>query len=97
MLPLRVLLISLLGAANTVVHVVPLLAVALVKALLPSDRLRKASNPVLTAVAESWIAVNNWTLDYGPRGREAITTLLRRGADAGLVPAIGEIEYVTAR
>ena len=63
MLPLRVLLISLLVAANTVVHVVPLLAVALVKALLPSDRLRKASNPVLTAVAESWIAVNNWTLD----------------------------------
>ena len=28
--------------------------------------------------------VNQWTLDYGPRGREAITTLLKRGADAGL-------------
>jgi 1,4-dihydroxy-6-naphthoate synthase len=41
--------------------------------------------------------VNNWTLDYGPRGREAITTLLKRGAKAGLVPTIGEIEYVTAR
>ncbi len=41
--------------------------------------------------------VNNWTLDYGPRGREAITKLLKRGADAGLVPAIGEIEYVTAK
>ena len=41
--------------------------------------------------------VNEWTLDYGPRGREAIKTLLKRGADAGLVPAIGEIEYVTAR
>jgi 1,4-dihydroxy-6-naphthoate synthase len=41
--------------------------------------------------------VNDWTLDYGPRGREAITTLLNRGADAGLVPKIGEIEYVTAR
>ncbi|MEG3183129.1 acyltransferase [Novilysobacter erysipheiresistens] len=63
MLPLRVTLISLLVAANTVVHVVPLLAVALVKALLPSDRLRKASNPVLTGLAESWIGVNNRVLD----------------------------------
>jgi 1,4-dihydroxy-6-naphthoate synthase len=41
--------------------------------------------------------VNQWTLDYGPRGREAITTLLRRGAQAGLVPDVGEVEYVTAR
>jgi len=41
--------------------------------------------------------VNQWTLDYGPRGKEAITTLLKRGAAAGLVPEIGEIDYVTAR
>ena len=41
--------------------------------------------------------VNEWTLDYGPRGREAITTLLKRGAQAGLVPSVGEIEYVNAR
>jgi 1,4-dihydroxy-6-naphthoate synthase len=41
--------------------------------------------------------VNDWTLDYGPRGREAITTLLRRGAEAGLVPRVGEIEYVAAK
>jgi 1,4-dihydroxy-6-naphthoate synthase len=40
--------------------------------------------------------VNDWTLDYGPRGREAITTLLKRGSDAGLVPAIGKIEFVNA-
>ena len=61
--PLRATLISLLVAANTVAHVVPLLAVALVKALLPSARLRKASNPLLTGLAESWIGVNNWTID----------------------------------
>lgn len=60
MLPLRVTLISLLLAANTVLHVVPLLVVAVVKALLPFDRLRTASNPVLTGLAESWIGVNNW-------------------------------------
>ena len=41
--------------------------------------------------------VNHWTLDYGPRGREAITRLLGEGARAGLVPEVGEIEYVTAR
>ncbi|MGB7158561.1 MAG: MqnA/MqnD/SBP family protein [Tepidisphaeraceae bacterium] len=41
--------------------------------------------------------VNHWTLDYGPRGREAITRLLNEGAKAGLVPDPGEIEYVTAK
>jgi 1,4-dihydroxy-6-naphthoate synthase len=41
--------------------------------------------------------VNQWTLDYGPRGREAITTLLRQGAEAGLVPKIEKLEFVTAR
>jgi 1,4-dihydroxy-6-naphthoate synthase len=41
--------------------------------------------------------VNHWTLDYGPRGREAITRLLREGARAGLVPDVGDVEYVTAR
>lgn len=41
--------------------------------------------------------VNHWTLDYGPKGRQAIQTLLKRGADAGLVPAIKELEFVTAR
>lgn len=41
--------------------------------------------------------VNQWTLDYGDRGREAISELLKRGAKAGLVPEIGEIDYVAAR
>ena len=41
--------------------------------------------------------VNDWTLDYGPRGREAITRLLKEGANAGLVPDAGKIEYVTAK
>ena len=41
--------------------------------------------------------VNHWTIDYGPRGREAISLLLKEGAKAGLVPDAREIEYVTAR
>lgn len=39
--------------------------------------------------------VNEWTLDYGDRGREAVRRLLREGADAGLVPAIGEVDFVS--
>ncbi len=41
--------------------------------------------------------VNHWTLDYGDRGREAITRLLRAGADAEIVPAIEKIDFVTAK
>jgi len=38
--------------------------------------------------------VNEWTLDYGERGRAAIQELLRRGHEAGLVPAVAELEFV---
>jgi len=38
--------------------------------------------------------VNSWTIDYGPLGRRAVSELLRRGADAGLVPPIGPIDFV---
>ena len=41
--------------------------------------------------------VNKWTLDYGERGRRAISRLLEEGARAGLVPDPGKIEYITAR
>jgi 1,4-dihydroxy-6-naphthoate synthase len=32
--------------------------------------------------------VNDWTRDYGPRGRRAVQTLLDRGHAAGLLPAV---------
>ena len=38
--------------------------------------------------------VNEWTLDYGPRGRQAIELLLRRGAEAGLVPPLPALDFV---
>jgi 1,4-dihydroxy-6-naphthoate synthase len=41
--------------------------------------------------------VNDWTLDYGPRGREAISRLLEDGARACLVPHVSEIEFINAR
>lgn len=63
MLPLRLALLFLLIAGNTLLHALPLLTAALVKVLLPFERLRLASNPVLTGLAENWIAVNNWMFD----------------------------------
>jgi 1,4-dihydroxy-6-naphthoate synthase len=38
--------------------------------------------------------VNDWTIDYGDAGRRAVKELLARGAEAGLVPEVGEIDFV---
>ena len=53
MLPLRLLLLSLLIATSTVLHVLPLLLVALVKVLLPFGPVQRLCNPLLTGMAES--------------------------------------------
>jgi 1,4-dihydroxy-6-naphthoate synthase len=37
--------------------------------------------------------VNDWTLDYGARGREAVRTLLARGTEAGVIPHKVEVEF----
>ena len=39
--------------------------------------------------------VNDWTLDYGQRGREAVRLLLNRGADAGVIPKKVDVEFVS--
>ena len=39
--------------------------------------------------------VNDLTLDYGDRGRKGIETFLRMGHEAGLVPALDALEFVT--
>lgn len=38
--------------------------------------------------------VNDWTLDYGDRGRDAIRELLGRGHRAGLIPEVTKLEFV---
>lgn len=38
--------------------------------------------------------VNDWTLDYGEKGRTAVRELLHRGHQAGLVLDPGEIDFV---
>ena len=38
--------------------------------------------------------VNQWTVDYGPRGREAVRLLLDRAHEAGLIPERVRVEFV---
>jgi len=49
-----------------------------------------------TPLADKFVGmyVNDWTLDYGPRGQAAIERLLGDGAAAGLVPNVGAIDFV---
>lgn len=48
------------------------------------------------ALADRFVGmyVNDWTVDYGPRGREAVRVLLNRAWEAGLVPAPVIVEFV---
>ena len=47
------------------------------------------------ALADRFVGmyVNEWTVDYGPRGREAVRTLLGRAQEAGLVPGPFPVEF----
>ena len=49
-----------------------------------------------TPLADEFIGmyVNDYTLDYGDSGRKAIELFLKRAADAGLIPAPVELEFV---
>jgi 1,4-dihydroxy-6-naphthoate synthase len=38
--------------------------------------------------------VNDWTLDYGARGREAVRLFLQRGAEAGIIDHDVAVEFV---
>lgn len=38
--------------------------------------------------------VNDWTLDYGEKGRQAVRELLRRGIEAGIISQPVEVEFV---
>ena len=38
--------------------------------------------------------VNHWTVDYGPRGKQAVQALLDRGHQAGLIPTRVVAEFI---
>jgi 1,4-dihydroxy-6-naphthoate synthase len=48
------------------------------------------------ALADRFVGmyVNDWTLDYGPRGRAAVRRLLEEGHRAGVIPRPAEVEFV---
>ena len=39
--------------------------------------------------------VNQWTVDYGPRGRRAVQLLLDQGSEAGVIPHAVKVEFVS--
>jgi 1,4-dihydroxy-6-naphthoate synthase len=48
------------------------------------------------ALADRFIGmyVNDWTVDYGERGRQAVRTLLGRAGARGLVPGLIDVQFV---
>ena len=60
---LRIALAFTLIGASTLLHVTPLLAIAVLKALLPVAAVRRASNAALGAIAESWVGFNSRMID----------------------------------
>ena len=82
---LRIALLLALVASNVVLHVVPLLLVALVKALLPWGPARRICNRLLSGIAESWIGANNLMLDRFTDTRVEVT---------GTVPLAREGRYL---
>lgn len=61
---IRILIAGLLLAINSVVHVLPLLMIALIKAVLRFRPVRRACDRMLMALAASWIGVNSWLFDH---------------------------------
>jgi 1-acyl-sn-glycerol-3-phosphate acyltransferase len=71
--PLRIALAALLIGTSTLLHVLPLFAVTLVKALLPFAAVRRACNPLLSGIAESWIGFNSFMIDIFTHTRLVIS------------------------
>lgn len=71
---LRISVAALLWAANSLLHVPVLLAVALVKALLPFRWVRAACNPLLTGISASWIGFNSTMIGLMTHTRYSVTT-----------------------
>ena len=60
------------------------------------DHAMKYARGLDRAKADTFVGmyVNDWTLDYGQRGREAVRRLLDRGAEAGVIPHRVQVEFV---
>jgi 1-acyl-sn-glycerol-3-phosphate acyltransferase len=58
----RIAIGAFLFGVNTLVHVLPLLIVALLKAVIRVNAGRRVFDRVLISIAESWIGVNTWMI-----------------------------------
>jgi 1-acyl-sn-glycerol-3-phosphate acyltransferase len=61
---LRIIGATLLLALNSLFHVIPLMAVALVKAVVRMKSVRRVCDRWLMAFVASWIDVNSWLMDH---------------------------------
>jgi len=74
----RIPLVALLIAVNTVLHTTPLILASFIKVLVPIRGFRKRCNWLLVSLAEAWIGVNSLMID------RFTTTTLRIEGDNGL-------------
>jgi 1,4-dihydroxy-6-naphthoate synthase len=60
------------------------------------DHAMQFARDMETSTADTFVGmyVNDWTVDLGEKGKESIRLFLGRGAQAGLVPNVGEVEFV---
>lgn len=60
------------------------------------DHAMKYARGLDRAKADTFVGmyVNDWTLDYGDRGRLAIRTFLERGVAAGIIPGPVTVEFI---
>lgn len=70
---IRTIATALFVATNTVVHALPILTLALAKALLPIRRVRSALSRWMPWFGESWIAVNSWAIAHLTPTRWVVT------------------------
>ncbi|WP_376696050.1 acyltransferase [Wenzhouxiangella sp. EGI_FJ10305] len=61
---LRIVIASLLLAVNSVVHILPLLLVALIKLIFRFGPVTRSCDRILAAIAASWIGFNSWLFDH---------------------------------
>jgi len=63
------------------------------------DHAMRYARGLARADADTFVGmyVNDWTLDYGERGREAIRLFLARGVEAGIIPHPVTVEFVDDR
>jgi 1,4-dihydroxy-6-naphthoate synthase len=60
------------------------------------DHAMQFARDMETSTADTFVGmyVNDWTVDLGDAGKQSIRLFLQRGAEMGLVPSVGEVEFV---